>query len=64
MSPGAEPTNYAGSDGITVSQLLTWAAANHNQINPANFEIITNVGPLKYNGQVQESSFRRPSQPP
>jgi hypothetical protein len=54
MSPNAEPTNYAGADGIKVSQWLTWAAANYGQINPANFEIVTNVGPLSYRGQVQE----------
>jgi hypothetical protein len=60
MSPGAEPTNYAGSDGIMVSQWLTWAASNYNQINPANFEIITNVGPLQYKGQVQEFIVQTP----
>jgi hypothetical protein len=54
MSPGAEPTSYQGTDDITVSQWLSWAAANYKQINPANFEIITNVGPLEYNGPVQE----------
>lgn len=54
MSPNAEPTNYAGSDAITVSQWLNWAASNYTQINPANFSIVTNVGPLAYKGQVQE----------
>jgi hypothetical protein len=60
MSPGAEPINYAGSDGIQVSQWLTWAAANYGQINPANFAIITNVGPLSYKGQVQEFIVQTP----
>jgi PEP-CTERM motif len=60
MSPGAEPTNYAGTDGIKVSQWLTWAAANYNQINPANFEIVTNIGPLQYQGQVQEFIVQAP----
>jgi hypothetical protein len=60
MSPGAESTNYAGTDGIKVSQWLTWAAANYGQINPANFEIITNVGPLSYKGQVQEFIVQTP----
>jgi hypothetical protein len=60
MSPGAEPTNYAGTDGIQVSQWLTWAAANYGQINPSNFEIITNTGSLRYTGQVQEFIVRAP----
>jgi hypothetical protein len=60
MSPGAEPTNYAGTDGIQVSQWLTWAAASYGQINPGNFEIITNTGSLKYTGQVQEFIVQTP----
>jgi hypothetical protein len=60
MSPGAEPTNYAGTDGIQVSQWLTWASENYGQINPGNFEIITNVGPLSYKGQVQEFIVQTP----
>jgi hypothetical protein len=60
MSPGAEPTNYAGTDGIKVSQWLTWAGQNYGQINPANFEIITNVGTLAYRGQVQEFIVQTP----
>jgi hypothetical protein len=58
MSPGAEPTTY--TDGVKVSQWLTWAGQNYGSINPANFEIITNVGPLKYNGQVQEFIVQTP----
>ena len=60
MSPGEEPTNYAGTDGIPVSQWLTWAAANYGQINSGNFAIITNTGPLKYTGQVQEFIVQTP----
>ena len=54
MTPNAEPTSYANADGIQVSQWLSWAAADYAQINPANFSIVTNVGPLSYKGQVQE----------
>jgi hypothetical protein len=53
MTPNAEPTSYANADGIQVSQWLSWAAADYAQINPANFSIVTNVGPLSYKGQVQ-----------
>jgi hypothetical protein len=60
MSPGAEPTTYADSDGIKVSQWLSWAAADYGQINPSNFEIVTNVGPLCYRGQVQEFIVQTP----
>jgi hypothetical protein len=60
MSPGAEPLNYAAGDGIQVSQWLAWAAANYGQINPGNFEIVTNVGPLSYQGQVQEFIVQTP----
>ena len=54
MTPNAEPTSYANADGIQVSQWLSWASADYTQINPANFSIVTNVGPLAYTGQVQE----------
>jgi chromate transport protein ChrA len=54
MTPGAEPTNFANADGTTVAQWLALAAANHGQINPATFVIITNSGTLAYRGQVQE----------
>jgi hypothetical protein len=60
MTPGAESTSYHGTDGITVSQWLSWTAANYGQINPDNFEIITNTGPLKYTGQVQEFIVQTP----
>lgn len=54
MTPGSEPTSYSNADGITVAQWLALASANYGQVNPNNFEIITNVGPLAYTGQVQE----------
>lgn len=60
MTPGAEPTNYAGGDGVKVSQWLTWAGQNYGSINPSNFEIITNVGTLQYRGQVQEFIVQTP----
>ncbi|MGA2428521.1 MAG: PEP-CTERM sorting domain-containing protein [Candidatus Acidiferrum sp.] len=59
MSPGAEPTSYSES-GVSVSQWLSLAAKDYGQINPANFEIITNVGPLAYRGQVQEFIVETP----
>ena len=61
MTPGAERTSYDGTDGVTVSQWLSWAAANYGQINPANFEIITNLN-ATYSGpnQVQEFIVQTP----
>lgn|ERR1700683_2482458 len=59
MSPGAEPTSYA-ENGASVSQWLSLAAKDYGQINPANFEIITNVGPLAFRGQVQEFIVETP----
>jgi hypothetical protein len=60
MTPGAEPTNFANADGTTVAQWLALASANRGQINPANFAIITNTGPLAYKGQVQEFIVQTP----
>jgi PEP-CTERM motif len=60
MTPGAEPTNFSNSDGITVAQWLALAAANYGQINPANFVITTNTGTLAYTGQVQEFIVQTP----
>lgn len=60
MTPGAEPTNYANADGITVAQWLALAAVNYGQINPATFEIITNSGTVSYTGQVQEFIVQTP----
>jgi hypothetical protein len=47
MNPGT----YWNTD---VGNWLSLAASNYSSINPYNFEIITNVGPLKMTGQVQE----------
>jgi hypothetical protein len=60
MTPGAEPTNFANADGITVAQWLALAAANYGHINPANFMIITNTGTLAYTCQVQEFIVQTP----
>ena len=60
MTPGAEPTNFAGADGTTVERWLALAAANYGQINPANFVIATNTGTLAYTGQVQEFIVQTP----
>jgi hypothetical protein len=57
MSPtnsSAGSLGFVGSDGITVGQWLAMAAAGYKDINLANFQIVTNVGPLGYTGQVQE----------
>jgi hypothetical protein len=51
---------FMGSDGITVAQWLAMAAAGYTSINLANFQIVTNVGPLGYTGQVQEFVVRTP----
>ncbi len=34
--------------------MVVLGSADYAQINPANFSIVTNVGPLAYSGQVQE----------
>ena len=61
MTPGAEPTSFANTDGTTVAQWLALAAANYGQINPGNFVIITNnTGTLAYTGQVQEFIVQTP----
>jgi hypothetical protein len=62
MTPGSEPTSYSNADGITVANWLALASANYGQVNPNNFQIFTNVGPLAYTGQVQE--FLDPVQTP
>jgi hypothetical protein len=59
-TPTPEPTNFANSDGITVTQWLVLAGANYHQINPASFEIATNTGTLAYSGQVQEFIVQTP----
>jgi len=60
MTPNAEPTTFANADGTTVLQWLALAAANYGQIDPANFVITTNTGPLAYTGQVQEFIVQTP----
>jgi hypothetical protein len=45
---------YHNTDGITVADWLAKAGLGYVNINPANFLIITNTGPLAYTGQVQE----------
>ena len=57
MSPNnsnAGSLAYQNSDGITVASWLQMAGLYYATINPANFLIITNTGPLAYTGQVQE----------
>jgi hypothetical protein len=57
MSPtnsSAGSLGFVGSDGITVGQWLALAAAGYKDINLADFQIVTNAGPLGYTGQVQE----------
>jgi hypothetical protein len=60
MTPTAEPTGYSDADGITVGNWLASATANYSTINPTDFAVITNVGPLAYSGQVQEFVVRTP----
>jgi hypothetical protein len=63
MSPtnaSAGSLGFKGSDGTTVGQWLAMAAAGYKSIDLANFQIVTNVGPLGYTGQVQEFIVRTP----
>jgi len=55
MNPGSEPTSYGN-----VQHWLDLAAANYGSINPSQFAIITNVGPVTLTGQVQEFIIRTP----
>jgi len=55
MNPGSEPTSYGN-----VQQWLDLAAANYGSINPSQFAIITNVGPVTLTGQIQEFIVRTP----
>ena len=55
MNPGSEPTSYGD-----VSYWLTQAGLDYSSINPNNFEIVTNVGPLSLTGQVQEFIVQTP----
>jgi hypothetical protein len=49
MNPGAR-----GSTDPDVQNWLLLASENYGTINPDNFEIVTNCGPLTLTGQVQE----------
>ena len=63
MSPtnsSAGSVGFVGSDGTTVGQWLALAAAGYKSINLADFQIVTNAGPLGYTGQVQEFVVRTP----
>ena len=53
MNPGT----YSNSD---VSWWLNQAALDYSSINPNNFEIDTNTGPLSLTGQVQEFIVQTP----
>ena len=55
MNPG-NPA-YMNSD---VQNWLTMAGTDYNQINPYNFEIVTNTGTLALTGQVQEFIVQTP----
>jgi hypothetical protein len=52
--------SYRNSDGITVADWLAKAGLGYLNINPANFLIITNTGPVAYTGQVQEFMVMTP----
>jgi hypothetical protein len=60
MTPGAESTAYMGGDGVTAAQWLALAGQNYGSIDPSGFAIVTNVGPLAYQGQVQEFIIQTP----
>src|SRR6266850_7609548 len=55
MNPGSEPTSYGN-----VQHWLDLAAANYGFIDPSQFVVVTNVGPLQLKGQVQEFIVRAP----
>jgi hypothetical protein len=49
MNPGSR-----GNGNLDVQNWLWLAWENYGTINPSNFEIVTNTGPLTLTGQVQE----------
>jgi len=55
MNPGAR-----GSGDADVQNWLLLASENYSTINPSNFEIVTNTGPLALTGQVQEFMVQTP----
>jgi len=55
MNPGSR-----GNGNTDVQKWLTMAGQDYGTINPYNFEIVTNVGPLALTGQVQEFIVQTP----
>ncbi len=55
MNPGAR-----GNGNSDVQNWLLLASENYSSINPYNFEIVTNCGPLTLTGQVQEFIVQTP----
>jgi len=55
MNPGSR-----GDNNSDVQNWLSLATENYGSINPNNFEIVTNVGPLCLTGQVQEFIVQTP----
>jgi len=55
MNPGAR-----GNGNADVQNWLWLASQNYGSIIPANFEIVTNCGPLALTGQVQEFIVQTP----
>lgn len=70
MTPGAEPTAFTNgdADNKSVGDWLALAGTGYTSINPADFEILTNIGCapgtntpcLAYTGQVQEFIVQTP----
>jgi hypothetical protein len=70
MTPGAESTSFTNNDADnkSVGDWLALAGTGYTSINPADFEILTNIGCtpgtntpcLAYSGQVQEFIVRTP----
>jgi hypothetical protein len=55
MNPGVR-----GNGNSDVQNWLLLASQNYGSINPNNFEIVTNCGPLTLTGQVQEFIVQTP----
>jgi hypothetical protein len=61
MVPGSEPLTYGpGSDGYWLNLAGLKYSTNSLNIDPSNFEIVTNVGPVTYTGQEQEFIVQTP----
>ena len=52
--------NSRGNNNLDVQNWLMMASEDYGSINPYNFEIVTNVGPLCLTGQVQEFIVQTP----